>query len=549
MLKGFRTIAILTAVSRVLGFARDTAYAIVFGPGTLLDAWFIAFRIPNLGRRLFGEGAASSSVIPVYSEQLHKDPCYANRVARTVLTAMFGVLTMLVLAGEAVILLLYLFWGNITETRLVLALTAVTLPYMISICLVAVVAGLLNVHRHFAAPALAPIIMNICIIAGAIAAALIFPVPMRNNGAGASQTISSFSQPAVKQIFLVAVAVLIAGTFELAVQLPPFFKRGLSLRPAWEVKSEPFRRILKLMAPMIIGLAVTQINTLADDIIAWCFSGSPQKGEFFTFFGQQIRYPLWRGSVSYLGYAQHLYQLPLGIFGISLATALFPVMSAHAAKKNYNELCRTVSLGVRGSVFVALPCTVGLILVAKPFVSVWLRHGNFRAADVSGVVWPLLFYSLGITGYFLQHIMVRAFHSLQDPVPPVRTGLLAVVVNFFLNITLIWFLGTGGLAVSTAICSYLQVSILTVLLRKRLGHSVLEGFGLTAAKTAVASALMTAAALGIYWLFRQQHDLVKLAVVIPVCAVVFLIATWLLRIPEISLLTGKKATEAERPLV
>jgi putative peptidoglycan lipid II flippase len=546
MLKGFRTIAVLTAISRVLGFARDTAYAVVFGPGTLLDAWFIAFRIPNLGRRLFGEGAAAASIVPVYSEQLQKDPATAGRLARTVISALFIVLVVLVIFGEGIIGLLSHYWGDKIDTKLVLSLTAVTLPYMILICLVAVIAGLLNVHRHFAMPALAPVIMNVFIIGGTITAAVMFPVHIAEQGGSASEVIRSFSQPAVRQVFVVAVAVIIAGIFEFGIQVPPFAASGLSLRPAWDVRAEPFRRILRLMAPMIIGLAATQINTLVDDIIAWVFSGSPEKGEFFTLLGQQVRYPLWRGSVSYLGYAQHLYQLPLGIFGISLATALFPVMSTHAAKKDYNELCRTVSLGVRSSIFVALPCTIGLILVAKPFISVWLRHGNFRSEDVAGVVWPLIFYSLGITGYFLQHMMVRAFHSLQDPVPPVRTGLLAVAVNFLLNITLIWPLGTGGLAASTAICSYLQITILAVLLRKRLGHSVLEGFALTAVKTALATALMAAAAITIYWLLSQKHNLVKLSVVIPVCAAVFIIAALLLRIPEISLLTGKRRPPIEK---
>ncbi len=546
MLKGFRTIAVLTAISRVLGFARDTAYAVVFGPGTLLDAWFIAFRIPNLGRRLFGEGAAAASVVPVYSEQLHKDPASAGRLARTVISVLFVVLVVLVIFGEGIIGLLSRYWGDNLDTKLVLSLTAVTLPYMITICLVAVIAGLLNVHRHFATPALAPVIMNVFIIGGAITAAVMFPVHLADHKDASSEIIRSFSQPAVRQVFVVAVAVIIAGIFEFGIQIPPFAASGLSLRPAWDVRAEPFRRILRLMGPMIIGLAATQINTLVDDVIAWVLSGSPEKGDFFTLFGQQIRYPLWRGSVSYLGYAQHLYQLPLGIFGISLATALFPVMSAHAAKKNYSELCRTVSLGARGAIFVAIPSTVGLLLVAKPFISVWLRHGNFRAEDVPGVVWPLIFYSLGITGYFLQHIMVRAFHSLQDPIPPVRTGILAVVVNFLLNITLIWPLGTGGLAASTAICSYLQISILAVMLRKRLGHSVLEGFGLTVAKTAFATALMTATAIGIYWLLSQKSNLVKLIVVIPACAAVFILATVLLKIPEISLLTGKKYPEDKK---
>jgi putative peptidoglycan lipid II flippase len=549
MVKGFRQIAFLTMISRVLGFARDTAYAIVFGPGTLLDAWFIAFRIPNLGRRLFGEGAASSSVIPVYSEQLHNNPEKAARLARTVISVIFLVLMGLVLIGEIVMLALYQFWGDNAETKLVFALTAVTLPYMILICLVAIVAGLLNVHKHFFSPALAPIIMNLCIIAGAIGAALIFPVPFVNGGPGSpAQKIQDFASPAVKQIFLVAVAVIVAGLFEFAAQLPPFFKKGLSLKPCWDVHSEPFRRILRLMAPMIIGLSVTQINTLTDDIVAWCFSGSPEKGSYFTLLGREIAYPLWRGSVSYLGYAQHLYQLPLGIFGISLATALFPVMSTYAAKKDYDGLSKMVSQGIRGSLFIAIPCSIGLILVAKPFITVWLQHGNFQEKDVPGVVWPLIFYSTGITGYFLQQIIVRAFHSLQDPVPPVRTGLVAVFANFILNLILIWPLGTGGLAASTAICSYLQVFVLIYMLRRRLGKMVFDGVSLAALKTAAASILMTLAAITVYQLGKEWHNITKLAVVIPVSILVFIIASRLLRIAEMSFLTGKKSQTPSQSL-
>ena len=429
MIRGFRQIAVLTMVSRVLGFARDTAYAIVFGPGPILDAWLMAFKIPNLGRRLFGEGAASAAVIPVYSQQLNDRPSEAASLPRTVLTVLFLILSGLVLAGEVAILLLYVFWSDRLETKLVFSLVAVTLPYMIIICLVAVIAGFLNVHKHFAAPALAPIVMNLCIIGGSILAVVVFPLASRSSGGDSTTQILSLSQPAVRQIFFVAWAVIIAGCLEFVVQLPPYFKRGLSLKPAWDVNSEPFRRIMRLMLPMIFGLAVTQVNTLADDLVAWWFSGSAEKGEYFTLLGHTFRYPLWRGSISYLNFAQHLYQLPLGIFGISLATALFPVMSAEAAKKDYPALCRTVSMGVRATIFVALPCTIGLVLIARPFISVWLRHGNFRTGDVPQVFWPLAFYAIGITGYILQHIVVRAFHALQDPIAPLRTGLLAVGTN------------------------------------------------------------------------------------------------------------------------
>lgn len=534
-------------ISRVLGFARDTAYAIVFGPGPILDAWLMAFKIPNLGRRLFGEGAASAAVIPVYSQQLRDHPAQAASLPRTVLTVLFVILSGLVLAGEVLILLLYLFWSDRLETKLVFSLAAVTLPYMILICLVAVIAGFLNVHKHFATPALAPIVMNLCIIGGSLLAVVVFPLASKTTDADGSAPILSLTQPAVRQIFFVAWAVIIAGTLEFAVQLPPFFKRGLSLRPAWDVQSEPFRRIMRLMLPMIFGLAVTQVNTLADDLLAWWFSGSAEKGEYFLFLGHTIRYPLWRGSISYLSFAQHLYQLPLGIFGISLATALFPVMSAEAAKKDYQALCRTVSLGVRAALFVALPCTIGLILVAKPFISVWLRHGNFRADDVPQVFWPLAFYAVGITGYFLQHIVVRAFHSLQDPMVPLRTGLLAVVANFLLAVVLVWFLGTGGLAVATAIAAYLQVALLFRTLHGRLGRGILTDVGPVLVKVAGATVCMAVAVSAVLYLFGRYvnpnlpgryGELAGLCAAIPLGAFAYVLAAKRLRIDMLSLFIG-----------
>jgi putative peptidoglycan lipid II flippase len=533
LVKGFRQIAVLTMVSRVLGFARDTAYAHIFGAGPILDAWLMAFKIPNLGRRLFGEGAASAAVIPVYSQQLRDDPSQAASLPRTVITVLFLILSGVVLAGEVAILLLYLFWSDRLETKLVFSLAAVTLPYMILICLVAVVAGFLNVHKHFATPAIAPIVMNLCIIAGSILAAKVF------HGDGSKQ-VYSLSQPAVKQIFFVAWAVIVAGSLEFAVQLPPYFKRGLSLRPAWDVHSEPFRRVMRLMLPMVFGLAVTQINTLADDLVAWWFSGSAEKGEYLHILGRSIRYPLWRGSISYLSFAQHLYQLPLGIFGISLATALFPVMSAEAAKKDYHALCKVVSMGVRAAIFVAFPCTVGLILVGRPFITVWLRHGNFKIEDVPQVYWPMAFYVTGITGYFLQHIVVRAFHSLQDPMAPLRTGLVAVAANFLLSVTLIWVLGTGGLAVATALSAYLQVGLLLWILRGRLGTGVLADVGPAVIKVAAAAICMAVPAALALFLLRRFGELTGLCAAVPLGTAAYILAARWLRIDMLSLLIGAK---------
>jgi len=517
MVKGFRQIASLTALSRIFGLVRDVAYSHFFGANQLLDAWIIAFRIPNLSRRLFGEGAASASLIPVYSEALHKDRVQAAELANTVVTVMFVLLAGLVLLGEGGIWLYYKAFARTGETGLILSLSSIMLPYMLFVCMVAVVAGLLNVHRHFAAPAAAPIVLNIFIIGTILITGWLAQI-----------------EPRV-QLFYVAVAVLVAGLVQIGMQGPALRRCGVTLRPAWQVRSEQFKKILILMGPMILGLTVTQINTLADDLIAWWFSGSVEKGHSFTLFGTDISYPMWRGSVSHLYYAQRLYQLPLGVLGISLATAIFPVMSDDAARKDFIALRATIARGIRGTVFIALPATVGLIIVARPLISAAFEHGRFLGNDTDMVVRTLAFYSIGLCGYFAQQILARAFYSMQDSRTPMRSALVAVSANLVLNLILIWYLDRAGLACATAICSYLQVVILTTVLRRRLGPEILDGLAVTAVKTAVATAFMGAIGFGAIALMRNlPYD--------GLFSNIHLLAAKLLRIEMLSLLRGQKRT-------
>jgi putative peptidoglycan lipid II flippase len=502
-------------------------YFYFFGASGLLDAWFIAFKIPNLSRRLFGEGAASASLIPVYSEQLHKDPQKAGRLANTVVTVIFVLLATFVLLGWAGIWIYHELFAANSETRLILSLTSIMLPYMVMICLVAILAGVLNVHRHFACPAASPIVLNIFIISS-----------LCLGGWG-------FGMQSGSLVFVVAAAVLVAGLVQLAIQIPPLHSGGISIRPGWEIHTDAFKKIMMMMGPMILGLTVTQINTLFDDLIAWWFSGSAEKGDVFLFLGNQITYPLRRGCVSHLNGAQRLYQLPLGVLGISLATAVFPVMSTDAAKKNFDALCKTISRGIRGAVFVAIPATAGLFLVAKPLVSAAFEHGKFTAGDTNATAFTLLFYSLGLSGFFVQQVVIRAFYSMQDSKMPARSALTAVFVNVVLNLTLIWFMGTAGLALSTALCSYLQVVILVFVLRRQFGGSILDGLLTTLFKTFTATIVMWLAGRCLLYLCQYLpegtgFDVLRLAVVVPSAGAVYWLASKFLRIRMLSLLTGRK---------
>lgn len=533
MIKGFRQIASLTALSRVFGMLRDMAFAYFFGRSGLMDGWAIAFKIPNLARRLFGEGAAASSLIPVYSEQLETSPGEARKLASTVVTVVFVLLAGIVLGGEAVIWGYYSFFSAYPSTDLKLILAGIMLPYMILVCTVAILAGILNAHRHFAAPAAAPIVLNIFIIGSLCFSGWVMKIAPN------------------KQVFVVAGAVVIAGFVQILMQMPALWARDVHIRPAWQVRSEAFKKIMVLMGPMILGLTATQINTLVDDLIALWFSGSPDKGQVFSLVGRRIEYPLWEGAVSQLFYSQRLYQFPLGVLGISLATAVFPVMSASAAKKDFEGLSKTISRGIQAGVFVALPATVGLLIVARPLVSALFEHGEFTGDDTKKVAWTLCFYSLGLCGFFTQQIVTRAFYSRQDSRMPARSALAAVFTNIVLNLSLIWVLGTAGLALSTAICSYLQVVILVWALHKKLAHSIFDGLAVTLGKTVVATALMYAVGRGIMAVLSglpedRWFNIMRLAAVVPSAAAGYLLGARILRIEMLSLLTGGSVAESKR---
>lgn len=526
MIKGFRQIVVLTVVSRVLGMVRDMSFAFFLGASGVMDGWVIAFMIPNLSRRLFGEGAASSSLIPVYSQELEKDREQADRLALTVATAVVVALTAVVLAGEILIWAYYALSQH-ESTRLKLALSGVMLPYMVVICLVAILAGILNTHRHFAAPAAAPVLLNVLLIGTLCFAGWILKAPPR------------------VQVFIVAAGVIVAGIVQLAIQLPPLRAAGVRVRPVWDVRSAAFRRVLVLMGPMVLGLTVTQINTLADNFIALWLSGSPEKGHVFELLGRRVAYPLWEGAVSQLFYAQRLYQFPLGVFGISLATAIFPVMSADAARGDLDALRRTVSRGLRGAVFIALPATIGLLFISESVVALIFQRGEFTSRDTAGTAFTLACYVLGLSGYFAQQVLTRAFYALQESDVPARSAVVAVLANLCLNLTLVWYLGTGGLAASTAICSYLQVAILATILRRQLGPGILAGMGRALVQTLAVTFCMEAVLLAVMGALKDHSHLIQVSTALLAGAGVFLLVSRLLRVEMLSLLLGERRRTAK----
>ncbi|MHC4271501.1 MAG: murein biosynthesis integral membrane protein MurJ, partial [Planctomycetota bacterium] len=405
---------------------------------------------------------------------------------------------------------------------------SVMLPYMVLVCSVAILAGILHVHRHFAAPAAAPIVLNIFIIVTLVITGFVFKL-----------------EPS-QQVYVVAFSVLAAGFVQIGLQILPLRSKGLSIRPAWQIRSEAYKKIIIMMGPMILGLTATQINTLFDDLIAWWFSGSAEKGTTCILFGKEIAYPLYRGCVSHLNAAQRLYQLPLGVFGIALATAIFPVLSSYAAKNDREGLRETISKGINGAIFIALPATVGLIFIAKPLVSALFEHGRFTFEDTKATAFTLPFYALGLTGYFIQQIVTRSFYSIQDSKTPMRSALIVVFINVVLNIILIWPLGTAGLACSTAVCSYLQCAILIWFLRKKLGEGILEGTFSSLLKIIAATLLMAISLIVVLQLMKSLSNtflinMLRLIITVLAGSIVYILAAKFLHIEMLSmLLSGRK---------
>lgn len=530
MIHGFRIIAVLTVISRIFGLFRDMAFAYFLGAGIMMDIWVIAFKIPNLARRIFGEGAATSSFIPIYSRVLQNDIQSAHRLANTVLTVLTVLLSAIVVAGWIILGVFYL-QAPLESTRLMLILAAVMLPYMVMICLEAMLGGMLNTHRHFAAPAAAPIVLNIINISCLIIGSWWLGLTDR------------------QQLFFLSGGVLLTGVIQVAMQILPLKKLAVPLYPAWDIKNQAFKEILILFTPMILGMAVTQINTLADDIIAKSLSGSLSsngKGEFFYLAGRAIRYPVMDGAVSNLFYAQRLYQFPLGVLGISLATAIFPMLSAAAAKRDQKQLAGITLQGIDASFFLALPSTAGLILTARPLIAAVFQRGRFTAADTQQAADILIWYAVGLCGFFLQQALPRTFYALKQSKTPACTAAAAVIINIILNLTLIWPMGAGGLALSTSICSYVQAGVMLAVLRRQGQLSNGRLFFKTLAKTLFSTLLM--ALCGIFVLEALKHkpllfkwDAIRVVCLLIVCPAVYLASSMIFKNPMLSLILSRPA--------
>jgi putative peptidoglycan lipid II flippase len=431
VVKAAGLIGVATFSSRILGFIRDMVLARLFGATPAADAFFVAYRVPNLLRELFAEGSMSSAFIPVFTEyhtlKSRREAWeLASAVFTTLLTIVTGITILGMLSAPGIVWLLAPgFHDDPAKLSMTTLLTRIMFPYLVFISLAALAMGILNSLRAFAAPAFSPVFFNIFIIG---CAWFLSPV---------------LSEP----ILGVAVGVVAGGAAQFAMQLPGLKLRGMLFGFRSERNHPGVRRIGKLMVPSLLGLSVTQINITVSTILASFFSGGP----------------------TYLFYGMRLIQFPLGIFGVALATAILPTLSAQATRGALDELRTTVGFGLRMILFIIVPAMLGLILLREPLVHVFFEHGSFTHADTVATATAVFFYAVGLWAFAGVRIIVAAFYSLQDTKTPALTAAVAVAGNIVLSLLLMSPLGVSGLALATALAAMVNGGILIAVLNRRLG--------------------------------------------------------------------------------
>jgi len=493
--------------SRILGLVRDQVIAAIFGAGAATDAYYVAFRIPNLLRDLFAEGAMSAAFIPTFTKHLTssgKDSAWrlANNVinALAVITGVFVVLG--IVFAEPLVRLMTdnEFTSDPTKLALTVQMARVMLPTLTFIALAAALMGMLNSLHHFFIPALSPAMFNVVTIAAAFVVVPFMP---------------AFG---IAPIVAIAASTTVGGLAQLALQWPTLRSEGFRYRPALDWKDEGLRRVLLLMGPGTIGLAATQVNVLVNTALAT---------------GQET------GAVTWLNQAFRLMYLPIGLFGVSIATATLPAVSRHIAQNDRTAVRNTVVDGMSLMLMMNIPATVGLFLLSVPIVSLLFEHGKFTAADTLATAAALQYYALGLVGYSVVRIASPTFYALGRNRTPVVVSVVTVLVNAALNIALVRVLGFRGLALGTSIAALFNAVLLLYLLRGEVGG--LNGTRLLASvsRIVVASAAMGVAAWASSsalesWVPGQAvvMQIVRLAGSIGFSIAVLAGAAWLLRIRE-----------------
>jgi putative peptidoglycan lipid II flippase len=446
----------MTLVSRVLGFVRDAVIAAMFGAGLATDAFFVAFRIPNLLRRLFAEGAFSQAFVPILAEYKAKHGAdETKRLVDRVATALFLALAVAVALGvAAATVIVYVsapgFAASPEKFELTVTMLRITFPYILFISLVSLAAGVLNTWSRFAVPAITPTALNVAFIVGALFLAPYFDPP----------------------VLVLAWAVLAGGVLQLALQVPFLARIGMLPRPSLALGDPGVRRVLLLMGPAVVGVSVAQISLLLNTIFA-------------SF--------LQTGSVSWLYYADRLMEFPTGLLGVALGTILLPSLAKLHSEGAADEYSNLLDWGLRLTFLLAIPAAAALAVLATPLVATLFFYGRFGVDDLLMTRQALIAYSVGLLGLIVVRVLAPGFYARQDIRTPVKIALVTLAATQVMNVAFVWPLRHAGLALAISLGACLNAALLYQGLRRREIFRPRPGWGAFAAKVAAAVGAMAVA--------------------------------------------------------
>ena len=504
-------ISAATFLSRVMGLAREQVFAAQFGAGFAVDAFQVAFRVPNLLRDLFAEGAMSAAFVPTLTKaQQEGGPEAAMRLANLVINFLLIVVSGLCLVGIVtapwIVRLLAPGFGDIPgKLALTTLMTQIMTPFLLLVSVAAAVMGVLNTRRIFFIPAVAPVLFNLGLIVSGFVVAPLMP------------------RFGLEPIVGMAFGALLGGLGQLAIQLPALSAQGFRWRPIVSFRDPGVLRVATLMAPASIGIAAAQVNVFTS-----------------TFLASTLR----EGSVSWLNYAYRLMQLPIGLFGVAIATVTLAEVSRHAAARNMTDLKATLGLSLRLVLFLTLPATLLLVALAGPIVALLYQHGRFTPADTVQTAHALWAYAIGLAAFSAVRVMVPAFYSLGMARVPVTISMITIGVTVGLYFALMGPLQHAGLALATSIGSILNFMMLFYALRQKLGNMGGRMLAASGARILVASALSAGAGWSAATLVERSGvggaggtGLLGRALVVAAgmaaATVVYLAAAMVLKIPEV----------------
>jgi putative peptidoglycan lipid II flippase len=509
------SIGAATLASRVLGFVRDMIVALAFGAGPVTDAFFVAFRIPNILRRLLAEGALSTAVIPVFTEYaVTRSREDLVRMLRAVLAAALLVLGLTTVAGVlaapwVVTVIAPGFADDPAQRGLAVQLTRVMFPYLLLVGLAAYGMGILNAQGRFFVAALGPAILNVGMIATVLA------------------LVSRVDPP----VLALALGVLVGGVGQMLVQVPSLRQVGLLVAPSSELGHPALGRVARLLLPAVFGLAAVQVMVFVNTLLASLLPA---------------------GSISFLYYADRVMEFPLGVFGIALASASLPAMSRQAAERDLPAVAGTVNFALRLAAYVSLPATVGLVVLSVPITRLLFERGRFGAAESTATAVALVWYALGLVGFAGARIAAQAFYAVAEPATAVRLGIVSIGANLVAAIVLMGPMGHAGLAAASSFGAYVNLAGLLWAARRRFGPLGGRALVRSVARTAVACVPLLAWCVGALYLAGHLplQTTVRLAAwlaaTIAVGAVVFATTSLLLGSPERVALWGMLPSRRRR---